>query len=47
VLLPNFFNKDIFASALSEFVVDYCAWDENKEKHIEEYENDEEGIISL
>ena len=47
VLLPNFFNKDILASALSKFVVDDCSWDEHEEKHVEEYEDDEEGVVSL
>ena len=47
MLLSDLFNQDIFASALSEFVVNYRAWDENKEKHIEENENDEKGVVSF
>jgi hypothetical protein len=47
VLLSDLFNQDVFASALSEFVVNYRAWYEDKEKHIEENEDNEEGVVSF
>lgn len=47
MLLSDLFNQDVFASALSEFVVNYRARYENKEKHIEENEDDEEGVVSF
>ncbi len=47
MLLPNFINNDVFTSILSKLVVDDGSWDKHKKKHIEEYEDNVEDIVSL
>ena len=47
MLLFDLIYDDIFASSLSEFVVEDGGWYLHEEEHVEEYKNDEVDVIGL
>lgn len=45
MLLPNLIDKDVFASVLSEFIINDCSWNQDKEKHIKKDEYSVKDIV--